>query len=187
MSFTDQNDEQLIAGYLSSEKEEVFRVLSNKYIKPVHNFIRQMVRNPNEAEDITQEVFIKVWKNLKKFKIGRNFKTWLFTIAKNSAIDFLRKRKVLNFSDLEKADDDYSFSETIPSEDLLPDEALQKLQDSEFLNKLLDQLSVQYKTVLLLHYQEEMTFDQIGKVLNKPLNTVKSYHRRAIWELRKMI
>ena len=96
MPFTDQNDEQLIAEYLSSEKEEVFRALLNKYTKPVYNFIRQMVRNPTEAEDITQEVFIKVWKNLKKYKLGQNFKTWLFIIAKNSTIDFLRKKKVLN-------------------------------------------------------------------------------------------
>ena len=187
MSFADQNDEQLIAEYISSEKGEVFRVLLNKYTKSVYNFIRHMVSNTNEAEDITQEVFIKVWKNIKKYKIGQNFKTWLFAIARNSTIDFLRKKKALNFSDLENPDDDSSFSETIPSGDLLPDEAFQKLQNSEFLNKLLDQLPIQYKTILLLHYQEEMTFDEIGKILKKPLNTVKSYHRRAILELRKKI
>ena len=186
MSFVDINDEQLVAEYLVSEKEEVFRVLLNKYTKPVYNFLRYMIGN-TDAEDITQEVFIKVWKNLKRYKPGQSFKTWLFAIAKNSAIDFLRKKKALNFSDLENADDDFSFSETIASKDLLPDEALQKLQNSEFLNKLLNQLSTEHKTILLLHYQEEMTFDEIGKILKKPLNTIKSYHRRAILELRKKI
>ena len=154
-----------------------------------------MVKNADEAEDITQEVFIKVWKNLKKYKIEKNFKIWLFTIAKNSAVDFLRKRKALNFSDLynvasERQDEKetgFDFSETIPDDAILPDEALQKLQNSEFLNKLLDQLSLEYKTILLLHYQEEMTFAEIGEILKKPFNTVKSYHRRAIFELRKKI
>ena len=187
MSYDKQNDEQLIAEYLSLKDEEIFRVLLNKYTKSIYNFVRHMAGSANEAEDITQEVFIKVWKNLKKYKLGQNFKTWLFTIAKNSAIDFLRKKKALNFSDLENTDDDFSFSETIQDENLLPDEALQKLQNSEFLNKLLEQISFEYKTILLLHYQEEMTFDEIGKILKKPLNTVKSYHRRAILELRKKI
>jgi RNA polymerase sigma-70 factor (ECF subfamily) len=186
MPLTNKNDEQLISEYLTSEKEEVFRLLLLKYTNQVYSFVRSMIGN-TDAEDITQEVFIKVWRNLKKYKMGQNFKTWLFSIAKNSTIDFLRKKKALNFSDLENPGDDYSFSETIESEDLLPDEAFQKLQNSEFLKKLLEQISTEYKTILLLHYQEEMTFDEIGKILKKPLNTVKSSHRRAILELRKKI
>jgi len=139
------------------------------------------------AREVTQECFIKVWKNIHKYKNGQNFKTWLFTIAKNSTIDFLRKRKVFTFSDLEKKNDDFIFSETIEAEDLLPEEAFQKLQDKEFLNKLLEKISTEYKTILLLHYQEEMTFAEISTLLKKPLNTVKSYHRRAILDLRKML
>jgi len=70
---------------------------------------------------------------------------------------------------------------------LLPDEALQKLQDSEFLKKILKKLSTHHKIILLLHYQEDMTFEEISKILNKPLNTVKSQHHRAIIELRKLL
>ena len=195
MYFADKNDEQLITDYIHLENEEIFQTLLNRHIKQVYNFIRHMVHSENEAEDITQEVFIKVWKNIKKYKLGQNFKTWLFSIAKNSTIDFLRKRKVLNFSDLDPVarerrgggENSIDFSETIPDESLLPDEALEKLQNVDFLNKLLETLSFEYKTILLLHYQEEMTFEEIGKILKKPLNTVKSYHRRAILELRKKI
>jgi RNA polymerase sigma-70 factor (ECF subfamily) len=85
------------------------------------------------------------------------------------------------------AEDINAFAENIPAEELLPDEALAKLEDSAFLNAILEKLPSQYQEVLILHYQEEMTFDEIGKVLNKPLNTVKSQHRRAIIELRKLI
>jgi len=69
----------------------------------------------------------------------------------------------------------------------LPDEVFQKLQDIDLLNSLLEKLPEQYQTVLILHYQEEMTFDEISQVLKKPLNTVKSHHLRAISQLKKMI
>ena len=181
-----ETDEEIIVQYKNGDKE-VFKNLINRYSSTLFNFSAHLV-DKNNAPDIVQEIFIKVWKNLHKFDISKSsFKTWLFVIAKNTIVDFLRKKKNLNFSDLENTGDDYSFSETIVDENLLPDEALQKFQNSEFLNKLLDQLSFQYKTVLLLHYQEEMTFDEISRVLKKPLNTVKSYHHRAIIELRKMI
>ena len=80
-----------------------------------------------------------------------------------------------------------SFSENIPDESLLPDEVLQKMQDSDLLNKVLDKLPLNYKTILVLHYQEDMTFNEIGNVLDKPLNTIKSQHRRAIILLREML
>ena len=92
----------------------------------------------------------------------------------------------LRVSTLDQNEED-SFSEKIPDENILPDEALQKLQDKELLNNLLEKLQLEYKTVLVLHYQEELTFDEISKVLNKPLNTVKSYHHRAIIKLRKVL
>ncbi|MFZ2072577.1 MAG: RNA polymerase sigma factor, partial [Minisyncoccia bacterium] len=153
----------------------------------LYNYVARLTSKDN-ASDIVQEVFIKAWKNIRNFKPTKaSFKTWIFTIAKNSVTDFLRRKKHLNFSDLEQENDAGSFSETILDENLLPDEALQKIQDSSLLNKLMDQLPIYYKTILVLHYQEEMTFDEIGKILNKPLNTVKSYHRRAILELRKII
>jgi RNA polymerase sigma-70 factor (ECF subfamily) len=185
MSFG-KNDEEIIALYKNGE-EEVFKDLIDKYTSPLYNFAVHLAGREN-APDIVQEVFIKVWKYLHKFDSSKaSFKTWIFTIAKNTTTDFLRKRKNILFSNIEKNDEDNSFSENIPDTELIPDEALQKLQDSDLLNKLLDKLSIHYKEILILHYQEDMTFDEIGKVLNKPLNTVKSQHRRAIIELRKML
>ncbi len=83
--------------------------------------------------------------------------------------------------------DENSFVDSIPDDNLLPDEALQKLEDKEFLNKTLEKLRPNYQDVLSLHYQEGMTFEEIGKVLDKSPNTVKSDHRRAILELRDLL
>ena len=93
------------------------------------------------------------------------------------------------FSDIEKEgeeNEDY-FVENIPDEEILPDESMQKLQDREVLIKILKKLSLEENEILTLYYQEEMTFDSIGKVLNKSLNTVKSKHRRALIKLKKML
>ncbi|MFA6524579.1 MAG: sigma-70 family RNA polymerase sigma factor [Candidatus Paceibacterota bacterium] len=179
-------DNELIELYKNGN-DEAFKKLIEKYSSSIYNFTYH-ITGKNNASDIVQEVFIKVWKNINRFNPSKSsFKTWIFIIAKNSITDFLRKKKQLNFSDIKNYNDDYSFSENIADENLLPDQMLQKLQDSEFLNNLLEKLSLQYKTILILHYQEEMTFDEIGKTLSKPTNTIKSYHRRAILELRNMI
>lgn len=184
-------DEEIIILYKNGDKE-VFKELVDRYTSSLFNFTVRLTDKEN-APDIVQDIFIKIWKNINGFDVSKSsFKTWLFTVAKNTIIDFWRKsknflgeKKFLSFSDLENGIDDYSFSENIKDEALLPNEILEKFEDSNLLNSFLDKLSENYKTILILHYQEEMTFDEIGKVLGKPLNTVKSYHRRAIVELRK--
>jgi RNA polymerase sigma-70 factor, ECF subfamily len=160
-----------------------------RYASPLYNFTARL-SNRNDASDIVQESFIKAWKNIHRFNPAKaSFKTWIFTIAKNTTTDFLRKRKSILFTDMEREVDDVatSFAENIPDESLLPDDSLQKLQDVEFLNNTLEKLRIEYREVLILHYQEEMTFEEIGEILGKPLNTVKSQHRRAILELRKLL
>ena len=181
-------DEEIIISY-KNNNQEAFAALINRYTAPLYNFVARLVGR-NNASDIIQEVFIKVWKNIRRFDPTRaSFKTWVFTIAKNTATDFLRKKRSLLFSDIEKNDDENidSFAENISVENLLPDEILQKAEDVELLNKTLEKLRLDYREILTLYYQEEMTFEEIGKVLDKPLNTVKSQHRRAIIELRKML
>jgi RNA polymerase sigma-70 factor (ECF subfamily) len=184
------SDEEIILLYKNGD-EEALKVLIARYTTPLYNFTARLT-NKNDASDIVQEIFIKVWKNIQRFNpLKASFKTWIFTIARNTAMDFFRKKKSLLFSDLENKNIDNeemnSFAENIPDENLLPDEILQKLEDIELLNKILAKLRPDYQEVLILHYQEEMTFEEIGKILNKPLNTVKSINRRAIIELKEMV
>jgi len=185
-------DEEIVVSYKNGDPE-AFKALIARYATPLYNFTARLA-NKNDASDLVQEIFIKVWKNINRFDpLKASFKTWIFTIARNTTVDFLRKKKNLLFSDLDAptrqdlVEEENSFAENIPAENLLPEEALQKLEESEFLKKILEKLPLNYQEVLVLYYQEEMTFAEIGKILNKSLNTVKSQHRRAILELRKIL
>ena len=93
------SDEQLVARYLRGD-EKSLEFLIQQYLKPIYSFVYKYVGNPQEAEDITQEVFVRMWKYIKKFDQRKKFKTWIFSIAKNAAIDFLRKKKPYPFQNL---------------------------------------------------------------------------------------
>ena len=177
----EKSDNEIIELYKNGEKEAL-KYLIERYASPIFNFVAHLT-NRNDAPDIVQDIFIKTWKNIKRYDSKKaSFKTWIFTIARNSVTDFWRKKKNILFTEIEE-----SFSENIPDENLLPDEVLQKLEDAELLNKTLEKLRPDYREVLVLYYQEEMTFGEIGEILSKPTNTVKSQHRRAIIELRELL
>ncbi len=181
-------DEEIISAFNNGD-EEAFKELVNRYTTPLYNFTARLAGAQN-APDIVQDTFVKAWKNLERFDAKKaNFKTWIFTIARNTVTDLLRKKKSLLFSDIKTAEetDIDSYAQNIPDEELLPDELLAKADEEKILHGMLDKLNPEYQEVLILHYQEEMTFDEISKVLGKSLNTVKSQNRRAILTLRKLL
>lgn len=178
-----QKDEQkLIVDYLGGNDTALAELIGH-YMKPVYNFVYRFAgNNKEEAEDIIQETFFKMWRNLKKYRAGENFKTWLFTIARNTAYDHLRKKKNFVFSDFDT--EDALFEDTIADKEPLSDEIFALAESRELLAQAMSQLSPQFREVLILHYDHELTFDEIGKILDEPLNTVKSRHRRAVRALR---
>lgn len=181
------NDSLLIDQYLHGDKKSL-ELIIQKYLKPIYGFIFQFVGNSHDAEDLTQEVFVKMWRWRKKIKKEKSFKSWLFTIAKNTAIDFLRKRKELTFSDLDSDnDDDRPFIETISDDLMLPDEIFQQANLEKIISAALEKLPLQYHLVITLHYQNEFTFSEISNILNKPLNTVKSHWQRGLLMLKKVL
>ncbi len=172
----DLSDAQLIAAYLKGD-EKAFEILVKRYLKPIYSFVYKNIGNPEAAEDITQETFVKVWKNLKKFKQDKSFKTWIFFIAKNASIDFLLKKKLIVPLDL---------NEPIDCE-ISPEQKAYNKSKENFLTTVLTQLSPKYKEVLVLRYQNNFTFRKIAEQLGKPINTVKSWHRRGLANLKELL
>src|ERR1700733_2556258 len=94
------SDNDLVLQYRSGNKK-AFEALVERYFAHVFNFITRYTSDQVAAEDIVQETFVKVWKNIKKFDETKNFKSWLFTIARNTSLDWLRKKKAVPFSSFE--------------------------------------------------------------------------------------
>jgi RNA polymerase sigma-70 factor (ECF subfamily) len=181
----DRSDKQLIADYFMGD-EKSLEVLIRRYLKPIYNFNFRFVGNSQDAEDITQEVFVKVWRNLKKFDKNKKFKSWIFTIAKNTCLDWQKKRRAIPFSVLD-SEGGSSFAENIKDPAPLPNELLEKKNITVVLNKALEALSPKYRMVLFLRYNDHFTFREIAEILGESLNTIKSRHRRGIALLKKLL
>jgi RNA polymerase sigma-70 factor (ECF subfamily) len=182
----DKDDSQLITDYLAGD-EPSFEILMNRHIKAVYNFAYRLVPKNVDIDDIVSETFFKVWKNLKKFRIGENFNTWLFTIARNTAYDKLRKHRNLSVSDFDNNEGGNYLTDTLTDAEPLAPDVLEQAENKKIVQSLLARISTDYREVLILRYLNEFTFDDIGKILNKPLDTVKSQHRRALILMRKML
>jgi RNA polymerase sigma-70 factor (ECF subfamily) len=179
-----ESDGQLIKKYLKGD-ENSLRLLYERHITSVYNFITRIAPKENDVDDIVQEAFVKAWKNLKKFKTELSFKAWLFTIAKNVLLDKLKKKGPSTFSFNDPIDDigDYDFEDPRPLADSLLDE-----QDADArVSELLDALSPAQKATVVMHVMEGLTFREIGEVLGQPMETVKTRYRRAISQLTKLL
>ncbi|MDD5721114.1 MAG: RNA polymerase sigma factor [Candidatus Pacebacteria bacterium] len=181
-----KTDEQLISDYLEGD-EKSLEVLVDRYLINIYNFVYKLVNDRQAANDISQESFIKAWKNIRKYRQGSNFQNWLLTLTRNTAIDWLRKRKDLSFSIFENEKGVNIFSETLVDDKPSPFELLTQAEDTIFVEALLNELNPQYRDVLTLRYSSDFTFEEIGKLLKRPLHTVKSQHRRALVALRRLL
>lgn len=177
--------DELIKAYFKGD-EMALEILIKHYLKPVYGFIYGYVGDAAEAEDLTQETFVKAWKNLKKFDVRKNFKTWLFSIAKNTAIDFLRKKKAVSFSELDAADGKNLILETLADHGPSPSDLFEQQNFKQTVNMAMAKLSREFRRVLSLR-QEEFSFREISVSLNEPLNTVKSRYRRAQIALKNLL
>lgn len=166
------------------ENDADFEQLMKEHLKPIYNFLFQIVRDSFVAEDLTQDSFVKAWRNMKSFDAKKSFKTWIFTIAKNTAYDYLRKKKSLPFSFFKKNEEESGLEE-IKEEGILPDEILEKEDLAKELEEKLRKIPRKYRTILYLHYKEDFSLHEISEIVKKPYNTVKSLHSRALIRLRK--
>lgn len=183
MAFPEIDDKKIIQQYLQGD-EKSLEILIAKYLKPIYSFVYKNIGGINEAEDITQEVFVRVWKNLKKFDQNKSFKTWIFTIAKNASIDFLRKKKSIPFSRFENEKGQNPLTENIAAPSL---NLLEVLNNKDVVKTAISGLSGEEKKIIKLRHDKNLTFREIAELLKESVNTVKSKYRRAILFMRKNI
>jgi len=176
---------QLISDYLKGDNE-AFEILIAEKLPYVYRYLFRYVYNEEDAQELAQDTFVKVWKKIKHFDINKNFNTWLLTIARNTAIDFLRKKKEIVFSDLIHDDDleQDEFENSVVDDEPLPSEIYEKQEAVEALEKTLKELPLKYREILILHYREGFSLSEVAVMLKMPLNTVKTRKLRGIKLLR---
>ncbi len=180
-----RSDKELIRSYFKGE-DEALKFLFGRHLDAVR-FLAKTYVGEDEADDVVQEVFIRIWKNLKKFKSDGNFRAWALVIAKNCAIDHLRRHsKEIVFSDQRlSSDSDEVFDPADETPSIL--EELSKLSDKEILAAAINGLNDADRLVVLLRHSDELKFEEMAKVLGEPMNTVKNRYWRALKRLKLAI
>ena len=176
-------DNNLIEQYLKGN-EQSLELLITRYLKPIYSFVYKNIGNVAEAEDITQAVFVKVWKNLKKFDQKKSFKPWVFQIAKNASIDYLRKKKAIPFSNFENDKGQNLLADNLAAP---PDNLIGIISDKKTLALAMQSLSEKEQKIIILRHTDGMSFKEIAEVFGESINTVKSRYRRTLAILKKNI
>jgi RNA polymerase sigma factor (sigma-70 family) len=162
--------------------DKAYAKLLQRYKRPVYHMILKMVRNIDDAEDLTMESFSKAFRSLARFKKDFTFSTWLFRIATNNTIDFIRKKKLNTLSIQNTFTDDNGQAVSIDVEDdgtLNPQDEAIKAQKEELIQVFVNMLPGKYQKLVRLRYFNELSYEEIAVELDAPLGTVKAQLHRA--------
>ena len=157
-----------------------YRKLMDKYHDAIYSFIFRMVHDREQVEDLTQEAFIKAFSSLKNFNEEFAFSTWLYKIATNNCIDYIRKRKFQMYSidkPVESHDSEYVFE--LPDDSYEADRDVIADQRSVLIRNAINKLPEKYRRVILLRHTEEKSYEEIARMLRLPIGTVKAHIFRA--------
>lgn len=166
-------DRELVEKILNGNKQ-AFSILVKQYEKLVWCLVSRMVLDEDEIKDICQEVFIKIYINLEKFKFDSKLSTWIATITYRLTLNHLKKSKKVSFSDIL----DQDIIDTVVSED----DPLRNLENKEMKNlvhQLVNMLPLQYRSVLTLYHFNGFNYTEIANITGMPDGTVKNYIFRA--------
>jgi RNA polymerase sigma factor (sigma-70 family) len=172
-------DKELIADAIAG-KQEAYKRLMRKYHNAIAHLIMRMVGNQGDVEDLAQEAFIKAFNSLPSFNDEFAFSTWLYKIATNNCIDYLRKRKLKTFSiDRPIGSEDGQQQYEIPDDSHRPDRQILRDQQTSAIRVAIDSLPEKYRLVIVMRHQEERSYEEIAEELALPLGTVKAHIFRA--------
>lgn len=164
-----------------NDDQKAFAELLRRYRRPVYHLVLKMVRNQEDAEDLTIEAFAKAFKNLPKFNPDFTFSTWLFRIATNNCIDFIRKKR-LSTTSIDTTFQDDGGDEMrmdIKDRDLNPQEAAIRDQKITLIRAIVTRLPPKYQVLVRLRYFDELSYEEIAGEIDAPLGTVKAQLHRA--------
>ena len=162
-----------------SGDQKAYAELLGRYRDAIYFMLLKMVNNPSDAEDLTIEAFGKAFKNINQYTPNFAFSTWLFKIATNNCIDFIRKKRAATISLDQSNDDPDTTSVTIQSDTLDPEAHMINSQKIKLLREVVNKLKPRYRTLVELRYFKEYSYEEISQELELPIGTVKAQLFRA--------
>lgn len=171
-------DEQLVAAFVDGEPA-AYEELVRRYSRPIFNFVYRMIGSYADADDVAQDVFVQVYKSLPAARTDLPFKPWLYVIARNKCLDFVKRKRPVLFADVDGPDEAESIAERVPDPQPLPDELAERADLQRILHEAVLDLPERYRQVVAMRYTGELSFAEIAETLNLPENTVKTHFHRA--------
>ena len=159
--------------------EQAYAELMDRYRDAIYYMLLKMVNNKNDAEDLTIEAFGKAFKSIQQYTPKYAFSTWLFKIATNNCIDFIRKQKANLISIDQAEEEDEMVTPPLQSTGLDPEEDMIKNQKVDLMRSVVDKLKPRYRNLIKLRYFKEYSYEEIAEEMNLPLGTVKAQLYRA--------
>lgn len=174
------NEEKIIKQLKSGDYSNYDKIVDS-YKNRVFGMAYKFTNDYDEAQDLGQEVFLKIYRQIKNFREESKLSTWIYRISVNTCLDWKKKKeriKSINFSSMVN-EENKDQTIDIKDQSMLPDEIILKDEDQKQVHKLIYELSDKYKTVLIMYHFNEMSYQEIAKVLNIPERTVETRLYRA--------
>jgi RNA polymerase sigma-70 factor (ECF subfamily) len=178
-------DEKTAITQAKSGNGDAYTWLLTRYNSAIYDYCRRMIRG-EDARDLAQETFVKAFLSIKNFDESKRFAPWLFRIAHNLVIDYMRKKRAPTYS-LTVSDEGETREIDFADGSKTPDELLHRKEIHEAFNAALESLDAEYKEVLVLRHREGFSYDDIAVALGLPLGTVKTRIRRGREKLKQKL
>ncbi len=186
-SASSEEDRATVRDALEGDQGAYARLM-DKYQGPLRRHVGKMIRDQGQVEDLVQEAFVKAFSSIESYNPDYAFSTWLYRIATNHTIDYIRKKKLPTRSiDKPVQTRDGELQMELPDSTYRPDRAVVRDQRNEILREAIEALPPKYHRVIVMRHQQEMSYDEIATELDLPLGTVKAHIFRARAQLNKAL
>jgi RNA polymerase sigma-70 factor (ECF subfamily) len=184
LNLTKIADAELITTALNG-REESFEELVRRYQRPIVNYVYRMLGDYDASLDVTQEIFIKVYNSLARYSSEYKFTTWLYRIAHNAAIDYMRRQNP-NQQSLELENDEGNYQLQIESPNPTPEQERERDEWRMEIESVVRCLPNNYRDLIILRHSQDLSYEEIAEITNLPLGTVKNRLFRAREMMREM-
>ncbi|MFM8570563.1 MAG: RNA polymerase sigma factor [Pirellula sp.] len=180
-------DEELVEAYLADREPKHFETLMRRYERELYTFLRRFLGNAQHAEDVFQGTFLSVHLRIDQFESGKRFRPWLYAIASNKAIDFMRRNKRHQMTSLDstvqQSESEQAMASRLSSQGPSPDEIAMRSETNARVRQAVSQLSEPTQQLIQLAFYQGLKYADIAEILNIPVGTVKS---RVFTAMRKL-